>query len=242
MDNPTITIVYDNERCAEGLEVGWGFSAVVSVVGKTILFDTGRDGSVLANMEKLSIEPGGIDAVVLSHIHSDHTGGLHAFLDRNRRAAVYLPKAFPADFKQRAAAFGAKIVEVTGPLEICENVHTTGVRGRWTKEQGLVIRTPAGAVLLTGCAHPGAMTMVNAAKTSGADELLLVMGGFHLEWATKRRTEKLIYHFKRIGVRHVGPAHCTGKKARALFERHFGPDCINIGAGKVIVTESLGAK
>lgn len=238
-DDLTITVVYDNECSREGLEVGWGFSAVVSGAEKTILFDTGRDASVLNNMQKLSIEPGSIDAVVLSHIHADHTGGLDAFLEKNSRVVVYLPQAFPAEFKKRVAGYGARIVEVKGSVEICENVHSTGVLGRWMKEQGLVIRSEAGAVLITGCSHPGVKTMVNAAKTSGGEDLLLVMGGFHLEWSTRKKLEKLISHLKKLGVRHVGPAHCSGDKARALFERHFGRACIKIGSGKVILVESL---
>jgi 7,8-dihydropterin-6-yl-methyl-4-(beta-D-ribofuranosyl)aminobenzene 5'-phosphate synthase len=239
MDELTITVVYDSQSCREGLEVGWGFSAVVSGAQKTILFDTGRDASVLDNMQKLAIEPDTIDVVVLSHIHSDHTGGLDAFVEKNQRVVVYLPEALPAEFKKRAAGSGARVVEVKGPVEICENVHSTGILGRWMKEQGLVIRTQAGAVLLTGCGHPGAKIMVNAGKTSGCDDLLLVMGGFHLEWSTRKKIEKLISQFKKLGVRNVGPAHCSGDKARALVERHFGQACIKIGAGKVIVVESL---
>jgi 7,8-dihydropterin-6-yl-methyl-4-(beta-D-ribofuranosyl)aminobenzene 5'-phosphate synthase len=239
MDDLTITVVYDSESSREGMKVGWGFSAVVSGAQKTILFDTGRDASVLNNMQKLSIEPGSIDAVVLSHIHADHTGGLDAFLEKNQRVVVYLPEVLPAAFKKRVAGYGARIVEVKDPVEICENVYSTGVLGRWMKEQGLVIRTAAGAILITGCAHPGEATMVAAAKSSGGEDLLLVMGGFHLEWSTKKKIERLISQFKKLGVRHVGPAHCSGDKARALLERHFGRACIKIGVGKVIVVESL---
>ncbi|MHC4345932.1 MAG: MBL fold metallo-hydrolase, partial [Planctomycetota bacterium] len=141
MDKLTITVVYDSESSREGMEVGWGFSAVISGAQKTILFDTGRDASVLDNMQKLAIEPGSIDVVVLSHIHADHTGGLDAFLEKNQRVVVYLPEVLPAEFKKRVAGQGARIVEVKGPIEICENVRSTGVLGRWVKEQGLVIRT-----------------------------------------------------------------------------------------------------
>lgn len=239
MDRLTISVVYDNECRREGLEFGWGFSAVISGAQKTILFDTGRDASVLDNMQKLAIEPDSIDVVVLSHVHADHTGGLDAFLQKNQRVVVYLPDAFPAEFKTRVAGYGARIVEVKGSAEICDNVHSTGVLGRWMKEQGLVIRTAAGAILITGCAHPGVKTMVAAAKRSGGEKLLLVMGGFHLEWSTTRTMEKLISQFKNLGVRYVGPAHCSPERARALFERHFGQACIKIGAGKVIVVESL---
>jgi len=71
------------------------------------------------------------------------------------------------------------------------------------------------------------------------DDILLVMGGFHLEWATKGRIEKIISAFKQLGVRYVGPCHCSGQKARSLFEKHFGSNYINIGAGKVITLTDL---
>ncbi len=67
----------------------------------------------------------------------------------------------------------------------------------------------------------------------------VVMGGFHLEWATKSKIERIISTFKRLNVRYVGPCHCTGDKARTLFEKHFGKNYINVGAGKVITTADL---
>jgi len=65
------------------------------------------------------------------------------------------------------------------------------------------------------------------------------MGGFHLEWATKTKIEKIISAFKQYGVRFVAPCHCTGEKGRYLFEKHFGENYINIGAGKVITLSDL---
>jgi 7,8-dihydropterin-6-yl-methyl-4-(beta-D-ribofuranosyl)aminobenzene 5'-phosphate synthase len=65
------------------------------------------------------------------------------------------------------------------------------------------------------------------------------MGGFHLEWATKGKLEKIISAFKQLNVRYAGPCHCSGDKARALFEKHFGKNYINIGAGKVITMADL---
>jgi len=48
------TIVYDNNRYDRRLIPAWGFSCVVTVPDKTILFDTGGDGGILLdNMKKL---------------------------------------------------------------------------------------------------------------------------------------------------------------------------------------------
>ncbi len=234
-----VTVVYDNNPYKEGLETAWGFACLVSGAEKTILFDTGGGRSLLDNMEKLTIEPNSIDTVVLSHIHGDHTGGLGSFLEKNSNVAVYLPESFPAKFKDNVRDKGAKIVEVEQSLEICENVYSTGRLGTLRKEQSLVIRTEAGLVVITGCGHPGIVKIVKTAKKLLKENILLVVGGFHLEWATRGKIEKIISAFKQFNVRYVGPCHCTGEKARTLFEKHFGKNYINIGAGKVITLTDL---
>ena len=234
-----ITVVYDNNPHSQGLETGWGFSALLTGTGKTILFDTGRDRSLLNNMEKLAIDPDSIDIVVLSHIHGDHTGGLGSFLEKNSKVTVYLLKSFSKRFKDNVQAHGAKIVEVERSLEICENVCSTGRVGKLIKEQSLIIRTEAGLIIITGCAHPGIVKIVNTAKDLLKDNILLVMGGFHLEWTFRGKIEKIISTFKQWHVRYVGPCHCSGERARSLFEKHFGKNYINIGAGKVITTADL---
>lgn len=69
----------------------WGFSALVEVDGKRILFDTGRTpGLVLNNARVLGIDLSDIEDVVLSHFHSDHTGGL---MDMRRELMKKNPKA-----------------------------------------------------------------------------------------------------------------------------------------------------
>jgi len=236
----TITVIYDNNPYKEGIETAWGFSCVITGLEKTILFDTSGDGSILLdNMEKLAVEPNSIDIVVLSHIHGDHTGGLDSFLEKNSDVTIYLPKSFPAKFKGKAQEYGAKVVEVEQSLKICENVYSTGELGRLIKEQSLIIQTEAGLIAITGCAHPGIVKIVRTVKTLHEDDVALVMGGFHLEWATKGKIEKIISAFKQMGVRYAGPCHCTGDKARSLFEKHFGKNYINIGAGKVVTAADL---
>jgi 7,8-dihydropterin-6-yl-methyl-4-(beta-D-ribofuranosyl)aminobenzene 5'-phosphate synthase len=54
----------------------WGLSMLVEADGKKILFDTGAGRAVLPNAEKMEIDLAGIDCIVLSHGHYDHTGGL----------------------------------------------------------------------------------------------------------------------------------------------------------------------
>jgi 7,8-dihydropterin-6-yl-methyl-4-(beta-D-ribofuranosyl)aminobenzene 5'-phosphate synthase len=69
----------------EGLIAEHGFSALVTVTAggarHQVLFDAGLSPDALVtNMRRLGIDPGGIEAVVLSHGHSDHTAGLDGFI------------------------------------------------------------------------------------------------------------------------------------------------------------------
>ena len=55
----------------------WGYSALVEVDEKKILFDTGKNPeTVLQNAKDLGIDLADVEDVFLSHFHQDHTGGL----------------------------------------------------------------------------------------------------------------------------------------------------------------------
>lgn len=240
LDALTITIVHDNYPFAEGLTTAWGFSAHIAGARKNILFDTGSDGPLLLkNLDKLEIDPASIDALILSHVHGDHAGGLAGLLQANPRLEVYLPASFPDRIKDLVRRAGAGVVEVDGPRQICEDVHTTGILGRRIQEQALAIRTSRGMIVLTGCAHPGIIPMVEAARRVCGEDPLLVMGGFHLEWAMAGKIERIIAAFRDLGVRYVAPTHCCGEKARLRFEERFGPAFLSVGVGKVIALTDL---
>lgn len=238
----TIKVLHDNYPCAEELKTAWGFSALVTGTAKTILFDTGSDGPLLLeNMAKLKVEPNAIDTVVLSHVHGDHTGGLTGFLRENAHVVeVFLPASFPKRFKDTVRGYGAAVVEIESSRELCENVYTTGQMGKLVKEQALVIRTKRGLVVLTGCAHPGVTKMVDrAANSFEQDNILFVMGGFHLEWATKRKIERIITVFADHGVGYAAPTHCTGDNARESFQQRFGDRYVEVGVGKTVTLGDL---
>ncbi len=238
--NLSIIVTYDNNPYMEGLETAWGFSCLVKGTEKTILFDTGGNGSVLlSNMKKLGIDPQGIDLVVLSHIHGDHVGGLDSFLQKNPRVVVYLPKSFPKRFKDRIKKYGAKVIEAGKALKICKNVYSTGELGTLIKEQSLIIQTDKGLIVITGCAHPGIVKIVKKAKEVVEDNLLLAMGGFHLTGESKNTIEKIISSFKELGISYVGACHCSGDKARLLFNEEYGKNFINVGVGKIITMQDL---
>lgn len=70
-----------------------GFSFLIEKENKRILFDTGGSrGCAIQNASILGEDLSKIDAVVLSHGHYDHTGGLLDFFKLNDTAPVYLKK------------------------------------------------------------------------------------------------------------------------------------------------------
>jgi glyoxylase-like metal-dependent hydrolase (beta-lactamase superfamily II) len=49
---------------------------LVKGAGRTVLIDTGFGGAVFDSMKKLGLNPADVDAVLLTHMHGDHIGGL----------------------------------------------------------------------------------------------------------------------------------------------------------------------
>jgi 7,8-dihydropterin-6-yl-methyl-4-(beta-D-ribofuranosyl)aminobenzene 5'-phosphate synthase len=228
-----LTIVYDNNQYNQDLVAKWGFSCLVEGLEETILFDTGGDSdTLLYNMRQLNIEPEEVDAVVLSHIHSDHVGGLSGLLKENSNVVVYLPQSFPESFKRDVRSAGAEVVEVSEPAELLNGVYTTGELGNATREQSLILVSREGLIVITGCAHPGVVNIIRKAKdVAEEDKVHLVVGGFHLVGAATSCIQSIVGEFRQQAVQKVAPCHCSGDEARELFRQEYGEDYIESGVG-----------
>lgn len=84
------TIVEDEALEGSGLAGRFGLSLHLDTQGRRILFDCGPDEACLSNAARLGVSLEKLDAIVLSHAHYDHTGGLAALLERNPTTPVYL--------------------------------------------------------------------------------------------------------------------------------------------------------
>jgi len=231
----TITVLYDNYPLKEGLKTDWGFSCIIEGTEKTILFDAGTKSDVLFhNIESLMVNTAGVELVVLSHVHGDHTGGLAAFLKANNKVSVYVPNSFPVTFKKKVEGSGARLVSVSKPVEICEGVHLTGEMFGPANELAVILETNKGLVVITGCAHPGILGMVQRAKEVVEKDVYLVFGGFHLVETSDKQVKAIISQFKDMGIQKVGATHCTGDRAIELFKQAYGENFIRMGVGKII--------
>ena len=185
-----------------------------------MLFDTGANvGTLRYNLQKMDIDLQEIEAVVLSHAHGDHTGGIE-IVGQMKNVQVFVPTSFFAPIKRRLSIFSnVEMVEVSGATEITEGITSTGEIGR-IGEQSLMVKTPKGLVIVTGCSHPGLDTIMNFAKDFGT--IYGVVGGFH--GFDKLET------LRDVGV--IVPCHCTRLKKRILSE--FSKTSLQCAAGFVI--------
>jgi 7,8-dihydropterin-6-yl-methyl-4-(beta-D-ribofuranosyl)aminobenzene 5'-phosphate synthase len=235
-DKSQLAIVYDNNIWEQGLRSAWGFSCLVSLPEYCMLFDTGGDPSILlGNMDKMGVDTEDIESVVLSHIHGDHVGGLSGFLShRKRPVTVYLPESFPHNTKGHIALMGADIKEVGGPSMIYPGVYTTGELGGSIKEQSLVLQTRKGLVVITGCAHPGIVEIVDYARSHFKENVYLLIGGFHLIGKSQNEIKEIAKQLDKLNIDRIAPCHCSGDKAREVFKDYYGEDYIECGTGLVL--------
>jgi 7,8-dihydropterin-6-yl-methyl-4-(beta-D-ribofuranosyl)aminobenzene 5'-phosphate synthase len=190
------------------------------------------------NVKQLNVNLADIDVIIISHGHSDHTGGLLSVLEKKPGIPVYLPGYFPDSSIERIQKAGGKVVSVKSPepVKVCENVFLTGVMGDRIEEQSLIIDTGSdrGLVVITGCSHPGIAKIVKRAGEILKKKVYLVFGGFHLYGFPEAQVKAIIKEFNEMGVVKCGATHCTGDFAIKLFREAFKDNYVKLGTGRVI--------
>ncbi len=89
-----ITVLSENNSRRPDLISEHGLSLYIEADGRRLLFDTGASNVFLRNAEVLEKDISSVDAVILSHGHYDHTGGLAHLhgLDIYAHPDLFIPK------------------------------------------------------------------------------------------------------------------------------------------------------
>ncbi|WP_054956480.1 MBL fold metallo-hydrolase [Paenibacillus dakarensis] len=85
-----ITSILENTKQDRKLTAKHGLSLYIETDQMNIIFDTGPDGSYIKNAKAMGIDLSKAHAVVISHGHSDHIGGLSYLNEVNKEAQIYL--------------------------------------------------------------------------------------------------------------------------------------------------------
>ena len=209
-----ITILFDNSPPKiEGLKADWGFAALIEAPpDHRILFDTGCDGDILLhNMQQLGVDPKSINDVFISHMHSDHTGGLSAFLKQNKAVKLWLPSDQLKYYPVKDTTIVSK------PTQMYDGIYSTGILENI--EQSMAVKTSKGLVLIVGCSHPKMENILNTA--AGFGDVFGIVGGLH---STQPKSLE--------GLGLICATHCTQRKSEI---KHLYPEAtIEGGAGSVI--------
>ena len=85
-----IVILLENTTESSKLKCKHGLSLYAETEKHKILFDMGPNDLFLRNAETLGVDIADIDIAVISHGHVDHCGGLKYFLEKNKKAKIYI--------------------------------------------------------------------------------------------------------------------------------------------------------
>lgn len=138
-----LTILQENSAVRPEVNPGHGLAVLVEQGRTRVLFDTGPSATTVANAAALGVRLAPLAAIVLSHGHYDHTGGLEAVLEQVGPVRVVAhPGIFDETFAGTAAdqlrpiglplpkaqyeELGARFELTELPVDLGEGLQTTG--------------------------------------------------------------------------------------------------------------------
>ncbi len=191
---------------------------------------------MLNNIRRFNIDTAKIKHIIISHDDWDHISGLWYLIHDRKDITVYVCQGSKEDIKCRIRSFGVQLVEAAGIILIKEDVYSTGQlcsesEGRLIYEQSLTIKTANGLVIITGCAHPGIISIVDNIRN---ENIYFVIGGLHLKDKPITQIEEVISGLKSSGIEKIAPLHCTGEIAQRLFKEAYGDNCLSLKTGETL--------
>ena len=178
-------------KAKEGFVGDAGVSYLFKTELGSMLYDVGfgpTRPALAHNAAKLGFHLDQVDALTISHLHSDHMGGIPA--QRSRQVTVpdelMSPGLKPCFLPDKAEAKGFKADLVERPRLLAAGIASTGPLARslflfgHTEEQALLARVKdKGLVVFTGCGHPTIEVILEMVGRLSKEPLYAIGGGLH---------------------------------------------------------------
>lgn len=105
-------------------------------------------------------------------------------------------------------------------------------------DQGLVVDTGEGLVVMLGCAHAGAVnTVLYARELAKEKRILAVVGGSHLAFLSREQLMRTIDELRMMDPVKLAFSHCTGQTAARELAVAFRDRFIFNQTGMVITID-----
>lgn len=109
------------------------------------------------------------------------------------------------------------------------------------EDQSLVINTPQGLVLISGCGHAGVINTLTMAEGEFPNEpVYAILGGFHLFRDTDEQVDWTADKLKGFGTSYLLGAHCTGIDSVYRIRQRLGWPRSSAAVGAIGATFVLG--
>ena len=155
-----LTMLCDNQVARPEARAAHGLAILVEADGRRILFDTGPDKTAALNAAAFGVPLQPLDAVVLSHGHCDHTGGLEAVL----RSAGPLPVIAHSSLSAQACRpEGERGGRYIGPPLALVDYEAMGARFEWHDAPLTLTRS----LMTTGAISDGSSGLVGWWRRAG---------------------------------------------------------------------------
>ncbi|MCL4538514.1 MAG: MBL fold metallo-hydrolase [Bacteroidetes bacterium] len=209
----TVTVLVDNVAGGGPMLGEWGAAFLINTDKHQILLDTGGGLTLIGNARSLGVDLTRTEAIVISHGHGDHTGGLSAVLDDSGPVDLFVhPNVFETRYfkgesgaeaysfpftRQETIQRVLNLVETEKPTVICEGVMVTGQIPRSNEYEDTGLRGVA--YLDSGLTIDDPVLDDQAVFFRAPEGIVIILGCGHaglvntMDYVSKLTGEKRIY-------------------------------------------------